>query len=377
MKRFFLLFCISLFWLTEMFGQIQIEMEISGGIYKIPCLVNGAKMKMVFDTGASSVCLSQSIAEYLLENEYLSECDFVGAGKSVVADGTIVDNLHLIIRDIEIAGLHLYDVEAVVIESQSAPLLLGLSAINKLGKVELDGNILTITQFSNDDEELVDTYVNRAIQCMDDKLYSKAAEFYAKAHAMNGLSNYGKYQYAKSLMFSEQCDRALVIVDTIDDYDWFVENDINIYDLLGWVYSNNNLSEEAIAYYQKAFDLNIPSNTYTERAYYAMCIGREYDAKEWYESASKSYQVALTSLEIAWGLRDGYLYADCIGKLGKNEKSYRNDDVDYYMYLLVKSYWNAGVWSDEDSVSTLIYLAKTGNKYARQFLNRADVSYNS
>ena len=89
-------------------------MEEDGGVYRIPCLVNGAKMKFIFDTGASTVCISESMAEYLYDNDYISKSDFVGLGQSTVADGRIVNNLHLILRDIEIAGLHLTDVEAVV-----------------------------------------------------------------------------------------------------------------------------------------------------------------------------------------------------------------------------------------------------------------------
>ncbi len=53
------------------------------------------------------------------------------------------------IREIEIAGLVLRNVDAVVIHSQSAPLLLGQSAIQKLGKVSISGNTLTINSYSN------------------------------------------------------------------------------------------------------------------------------------------------------------------------------------------------------------------------------------
>ena len=52
-------------------GQTRIVVEQSGGGYKIPCLVNGARMKMVFDTGASTFCLSRSIAEDLFEKDYI------------------------------------------------------------------------------------------------------------------------------------------------------------------------------------------------------------------------------------------------------------------------------------------------------------------
>jgi len=129
---------------TTLSAQVTITMEQEAGVYKVPCVVNGAKMKFIFDTGAATVCLSESMAEYLLDNDYISKDDFIGTGSSTVADGRTVSHLKIILRDIEIAGLHLKDVEASVVEGQRAPLLLGQTAIQKLGKVSIDGNKLII-----------------------------------------------------------------------------------------------------------------------------------------------------------------------------------------------------------------------------------------
>ena len=54
-------------------AQVTITMEQDGGVYKVPCIVNGAKMKFIFDTGAANVCLSESMADYLLDNDYISK----------------------------------------------------------------------------------------------------------------------------------------------------------------------------------------------------------------------------------------------------------------------------------------------------------------
>ena len=110
-------------------AQTIIQMEEYGGVYRIPCKVNGAKMKLIFDTGAENVCLSLPMAEYLFDNDFISSADIIGSGSSTVADGRIVDHVELIIKDIEIEGIHLYNVRAVVIEGQNAPLLMGQSAI--------------------------------------------------------------------------------------------------------------------------------------------------------------------------------------------------------------------------------------------------------
>lgn len=148
MKKFLLL--IILFFAISLSAQVTITMEQDGGVYKVPCVVNGAKMKFIFDTGAATVCLSESMAEYLLDNDYITKEDILGTGASQVADGRIVDHVKINLRDIEIAGLHLKDVEAVVVEGQRAPLLLGQTAIQKLGKYTITGNVLYIYSGESD-----------------------------------------------------------------------------------------------------------------------------------------------------------------------------------------------------------------------------------
>lgn len=376
MKRFCILFVFYLLTVFSSNAQVSIVMEEVGGVYKIPCLVNGAKMKLVFDTGASAVCLSKSIAEYLLDNEYLTYDDFVGAGQSVVADGSVVDNLHLIIKDIEIEGLHLYNVEAVVIDSQSAPLLLGLSAINKLGKVELDGNVLTINSATEESvDDIIASSIDKATQYRKDGLYAKAAECYARAYSYDGLTEYGKYQYVRCLMLSEQFQSAKTVVESIDDVQWFCDNDINIYELLGWVNDYNDCLDEAIVYYKKAMELDIPSNKYADRAYYASCVASLYKIKKFYDNASKFYAMALWFREQEHNLPEHYLYNECMGKLKKGEKSYRDDDIDFYVYNLVDVLVESGSWSLEDGRLTLTHLAQNGNKYAIKHFNQLGIPY--
>ena len=134
MRNFIVIFLIG-FLSSNVFSQKVIQMEYSNGVYKLPCHVNGAKLKMIFDTGASSVVISLSTAQYLYQNDYITDSDFRGFGQSQVADGRIVDNAIINLRDVEVAGIHIKDVNAVISSSLSSPLLFGQSAIQKLGKV--------------------------------------------------------------------------------------------------------------------------------------------------------------------------------------------------------------------------------------------------
>ena len=142
-KRSFLLIVLGII-TSFCFAQKVIQLTKQSGVYTIPCSINGVKRSLVFDTGASTVTISMQLAELLYSSRKLKEVDFKGFGRSQTASGHIVNNMAVVLRDVEIGGLHLKNVDAVIIEGQNIPLLLGLSAIQKLGKVTLSGNRLII-----------------------------------------------------------------------------------------------------------------------------------------------------------------------------------------------------------------------------------------
>lgn len=125
-------------------AQTKISMTKEGGIFTVPCKVNGLPLKFIFDTGASNVSISLTEALFMLKNGYLKKEDI---GESVyysIANGDVAKGTKLNIKEIEFAGLKLYNIEASIVHETSAPLLLGQSVISKLGKIQLEGNELTI-----------------------------------------------------------------------------------------------------------------------------------------------------------------------------------------------------------------------------------------
>jgi clan AA aspartic protease (TIGR02281 family) len=119
-------------------------MKKENGVYTVPCKVNGLNLRFIFDTGASAVCISLSEAVFMLKNGYLDVKDIVGSGKSKIADGSIIENTRIILRDVAIGGLVLNNIEAVVVPNIKAPLLFGLSAIDRLGEIRILGDKLII-----------------------------------------------------------------------------------------------------------------------------------------------------------------------------------------------------------------------------------------
>ncbi len=136
-------------------GQTTIKMQKKDGVYIVPCTVNGLKLKFIFDTGASDVSISLTEAIFMLKNDYLSKSDIIGTSYAQLANGHITKNTKIILRKIEFAGLTLYNVKASVVHELSAPLLLGQSAIKKLGVIQINptNNTLTIFNATNKDEK--------------------------------------------------------------------------------------------------------------------------------------------------------------------------------------------------------------------------------
>jgi predicted aspartyl protease len=83
MKKQILLF-LALIMSMMATAQVTIQMEKEGGVYKVPCSVNGVKMKFIFDTGATTVSMSQTMAQFLLDGDYLSVSDIKGAGNVLI-----------------------------------------------------------------------------------------------------------------------------------------------------------------------------------------------------------------------------------------------------------------------------------------------------
>ncbi|MBX9807412.1 MAG: retroviral-like aspartic protease family protein, partial [Flavobacteriaceae bacterium] len=126
-------------------GQTTIYMQKEGGVFTIPCTVNGIKLKFIFDTGASDVSISLTEANFMLKNGYLKNEDILGKENYRDATGNISEGTKINIRKIEFEGYTLYNVKASIVHTLSAPLLLGQTAMAKLGKFQLDPNNGTLT----------------------------------------------------------------------------------------------------------------------------------------------------------------------------------------------------------------------------------------
>lgn len=353
-------------------AQTVVQMEEYNGVYRIPCTVNGAKMKFIFDTGASNVCLSKSMAEYLLDNDYISKSDILGTGTSTVADGRIVDHVKIKIKNLEIQGNHLFNVTAIVVEGQNAPLLMGQSAIQKLGRIEINGNQLIIKNGTTfDNQQAKERLFDEAKQAYSNKQYAKAVDKYGQLYAMNELSDYGIYLYAWACWMNQEDEKALNLVNSINDYSYFEKEKIDIYRLIGHINRSLHKYMDAANYYElSSKKIQTEKEEWFENFIF---MGDCYCYAESYTNAAENYRMAAKLYAIMKGVDMAYLQRDSKNRLKKKEPSFRNDRIDYTLYQLFYCNERSGAWTTEGFMLEVTAMARAGNKYAGKICNEAGI----
>lgn len=180
-----ILFIFFMFFYINTFAQERIAMKLeASGIYTIPCEVNGLQLRFIFDTGAADVSLSLVEALFMLKNGYISEDDFVGSADYKLADGSISENAVINLKTIKIGNVTLENVQACISSELKSSLLLGQSAIRKMGPYSINGDYL-----------ILDNHSTKSLNGMK-KLTDASGNVYT-GNVMNGVyDGQGKMEYS-------------------------------------------------------------------------------------------------------------------------------------------------------------------------------------
>lgn len=143
----FLFTAFLLLYFDMSYSQRVIQMTNNNGIFQIPCAVNGIPMKFIFDTGASDVSISSTEALFLIKQGLLTNDDLLEKVEYQIANGDLITGTKINIKEIDIDGIKLRNVRATIIENQTAPLLLGQSAIEKIGKYTIENGKLILLDY--------------------------------------------------------------------------------------------------------------------------------------------------------------------------------------------------------------------------------------
>lgn len=378
MKKHILLF-LTLIMSMMVTAQVTIQMEKEGGVYKVPCTVNGVKMKFIFDTGAATVSMSQTMAQFLLEGEYLSESDIKGIGQSQLADGSIVNHASIILRDVEIGGMHIHNIAATVVEGQNAPLLLGQSAIQELGRVSIDGNKLIIHSVDNElTQQQIEQLEEQAMNFIHAGSYAAAIDCLSQIDESVGLTEYGLknlcYCYSlngQSSQCIQTCKRWLEEFDKIGD----IVNKEMIYSYLASSYEFGcNDYNNAILWHQKDLDAlenKIPMSYFkTNMKLRNSAINGKYSDLGNCYCKLKNYYLA--EIYYKKSIKQQCVFLNTtIEEVAKGKV--QDDDLGLFLLNYAFYYFDQKRNSDGDEVMKLAALC--GNQEAIEFCNKYNINY--
>lgn len=123
-------------------GSINVPYNQKGNdLITLPIKVNNVGFEMIFDTGASTTCITLAEAQYLFQKGSLTSDDLLEDGPALfqTADGSISVGLRVNLREVKIGDqITLYNVEALVVDNMDAPLLLGQSVFKKFKEISVD-----------------------------------------------------------------------------------------------------------------------------------------------------------------------------------------------------------------------------------------------
>jgi tetratricopeptide (TPR) repeat protein/predicted aspartyl protease len=119
-------------------APISVPMQIEGGIYVVPVLINDAiTLNFAVDSGASDVSIPADVVMTLMRTRTLKESDFLGAKTYVLADGSEVPSQTFRIRSLTVGNKVLENVNGSVASAQGS-LLLGQSFLGRFKSWSID-----------------------------------------------------------------------------------------------------------------------------------------------------------------------------------------------------------------------------------------------
>jgi clan AA aspartic protease (TIGR02281 family) len=367
MKKIVFSIFLFLFIISISNAQVRIKMKLENGVYTTPCTVNGLRLRFVFDTGASNVSISLSEAIFMVKNGYLDESDLHGSSYSQIANGDVVKNTTISIKEMEIGGRKLYNVKAVIVHKLLAPLLLGQSAIQKLGKIQIEGDELVIMDTDSPSNKnaciYADSLIKQATGYYESELYSLCTNTFQKAYDLcPGAVNFPTmYMIGDAYYRVNNYQQAIRWMEKALNGEYDKEVLSVIYRRLGTSYMYTNDYDNSILNYEKSLSFTTKNNN---KAITYAGLG------ELYFTDIIDYQQAFKYFELSSTFQLLHLsstYDDVIQ--GKVKDSILGE-VYYYMSGCCEK-----LKQREKADTYAIYSAQCGNDIAKQFCKNYGLKY--
>ena len=175
-------FIISLLLVSIPAISSDIFLKKEGGIYRLPVKINRViTLDFILDSGASEVCIPADVAMTLLRAHTIEEADFLPGKSYTLADGSVVRSERFIIRELEMDGITISNVPAMISPIRG-DLLLGQSFLQRLDSWAIDNKrhaLVVGNSLRNESEQTKQTISNKQkeIPAIEDEtapiIYSK------------------------------------------------------------------------------------------------------------------------------------------------------------------------------------------------------------
>ena len=124
---------------SNLAGALIIDRD-SDGFFYMPATINGSSVRFLVDTGANMVVLPHHIA---------AKAGISGTDRAVAATVGGPQSVELAsIQSLKVAGTTLPNVPVAIQHTDMATPLLGMDILAQMGRIEIDGNRLTINPVS-------------------------------------------------------------------------------------------------------------------------------------------------------------------------------------------------------------------------------------
>ena len=141
----------------------------------------------------------------------------------------MVSATKIIIKEMNIGGIRINNVEAVVMNQDYSPLLLGQSAISKLGKIhiELDELVISNSKELYSEEEIEELFrlVEQYEKLKMDVALSKTLQ---TLFDLNQLSDFGIFKLAMSYTTIGEYEKALIYCKFVENNEDFKSTVLNM-----------------------------------------------------------------------------------------------------------------------------------------------------
>ena len=144
---FFTFIIIALLITVDCIAQSPNEIKLikNGGVYEVPVILNNVlSINFILDSGAADVSISPDVALTLIKTKTITDNDWLPGAYYRFADGSTAKSKRFNLKSIKIGNVKLTNVTCSISNSIEAPMLLGQSALQKLGRYSIDYNKMVI-----------------------------------------------------------------------------------------------------------------------------------------------------------------------------------------------------------------------------------------